>query len=111
MSELRRGQIVIATEGSGYAGKPRPCLILQADKYLGRIDSVTVARLTTTKTDAPMFRIPVNPSQRNGLTEPGYVRIDKLMTIEAARIAGVAGMLSDPVMRSVEDGLRRWLDL
>ena len=47
--------------GSGYAGKPRPVLIVQDDAFDSR-DSVTVCLITTDSTDLPVFRVPVEPT-------------------------------------------------
>jgi len=41
--------------GSGYAGKPRPVLIVQDDAFAER-DSVTVCLITTDPADLPVFR-------------------------------------------------------
>jgi|CXWL01.1.fsa_nt_gi mRNA interferase MazF len=108
---LRRGNVVIAAERSDYGSKPRPMLIVQADKYLGRVDSLTICPITTTDTEAPLFRIPVKATEKNGLEEHCFISVDKLMTIRVAKIKKVAGSVSEEVMRSVDEALRRWLEL
>jgi mRNA interferase MazF len=52
--------------GSGYAGKPRPVLIIQDDAFAER-DSVTVCLITTDPMDLSVFRVPVEPTADNGL--------------------------------------------
>lgn len=53
---MRRGEVRIAAAGSGYAGKPRPIVIVQEDRF-DATDSVTICAFTTDPTDAPLFRL------------------------------------------------------
>ena len=43
---MKRGEIWTAAAGSGYAGKPRPVVIIQDDRF-DATDSVTVCAFTT----------------------------------------------------------------
>lgn len=52
--------------GPAYAGKPRPAVILQDDRF--DTDSVTVCPLTTDPTDAPLFRLVVGATPTTGLS-------------------------------------------
>ncbi|NNM96591.1 MAG: type II toxin-antitoxin system PemK/MazF family toxin, partial [Candidatus Dormibacteraeota bacterium] len=54
---MRRAEIWTVAGGSGYAGKPRPALIVQDDRF--DTDSVTICPFTTDSTDAPLFRLEV----------------------------------------------------
>jgi hypothetical protein len=54
------------TGGKDDGGKPRPAVILQDDRF-DMTDSITVCAFTTDPTDAPLFRLPIEPSRRNGL--------------------------------------------
>ena len=63
---MKCGEIWTVAGGKDYAGKPRPVVILQEDR-LDMTDSVTVCAFTTDPTDAPLFRLPVEPSEGNGL--------------------------------------------
>jgi mRNA interferase MazF len=67
---MRRGEIWTVAGGKDYAGKPRPIVILQDDSFEGTA-SVTVCAFTTDETEAPLFRLPVEPNERNGLRAPG----------------------------------------
>ena len=51
---MKRGEIWTMAGGSGYAGKPRPVLIVQDDAFAER-DSVTVCLITTDPADLPVF--------------------------------------------------------
>ncbi|MEY3791694.1 MAG: hypothetical protein RLZ09_2531 [Pseudomonadota bacterium] len=61
-----RGQLVtIALQGD--FGKPRPALVVQSD-FFENHPSVTVLPVTSDLRDTPLFRVLVEPSQENGLT-------------------------------------------
>lgn len=53
---MKRGEIWTAAAGSGYAGKPRPVVIVQDDLFAGTA-SVTICAFTTDPTDAPLLRL------------------------------------------------------
>ena len=57
--------------GTGYAGKPRPAVIVQDDRFDGT-ESITVCVFTTDETDAPLFRLPVTRERKMACgTPPG----------------------------------------
>ena len=64
-----RGEIWIVSGGKDYAGKPRPAVILQDDRF-GMTHSVTVCACTTVAVDAPLFRLHIQPSESNGVRSP-----------------------------------------
>jgi mRNA interferase MazF len=63
---MRRGDIWTVACGKDYAGKPRPVVIIQDDSF-DATDSITIRGFTTDETDAPLFRLAVEPNERNGL--------------------------------------------
>ncbi len=63
---MRRGEVWTVSGGKDYAGKPRPVVIVQDDSF-DATDSITICAFTTDPTEAPLFRLPVEPSERNGL--------------------------------------------
>ena len=91
---MRRGEIWTAAAGSGYVGKPRPVAIVQDDRF-DATDSVTVCAFTTDHTDAPLFRLPVEPDEVNGLREPCSLMVDKVTTVPRAKLGERIGRLSD----------------
>ena len=91
---MRRGEVWTVSGGSGYAGKPRPAVILQDDSS-GATDSVTICAFTTDPTEAPLFRLPISPSERNGLREPYRLMVDKLTTVRRAKLGVRLGRLDD----------------
>jgi mRNA interferase MazF len=92
--EVKRGEIWTVAGGKDYAGKPRPAVILQDDRF-DRTDSVTVCAFTTDPTDAPLFRLPVEPSEGNGLRAVCRLMVDKITTVPRARIGTRIGRLAD----------------
>lgn len=94
---MRRGEVWTAAAGSGYAGKPRPVVIVQDDRF-DATDSVTVCAFTTDPTEAPLFRLLVEVSEQNGLNEPSSLMIDKLTTVRRAKLGERIGRLADEDM-------------
>jgi len=95
---LRRGEIwTAAAAGSGYAGKPRPVVIIQDDRF-DATDSVTLCAFTTDPTEAPLIRIPIQPDDRNGLRETSNLMVDKLTTVPRAKLGQRVGRLADEDM-------------
>ncbi len=72
---MRRGEIWTVSGGPHYAGKPRPAVIIQDDRF--DTDSVTVCPLTTDPTDAPLFRLAVEHDRGNGLEAVSKIMVDK----------------------------------
>ncbi len=91
---MRRGDICIVAGGKDYAGKPRPAVIVQDDRFDGT-DSITVCAFTTDATEAPLFRLPVEPNARNGLRMPCRLMVDKITTVPKAKIGAQVGRLDD----------------
>jgi mRNA interferase MazF len=53
---------------------------------------------TTDPTDAPLFRLPIEPSQSNGLRAVGRLIVDKITTVTKAKIGVRVGRLADENM-------------
>ncbi len=94
---MRRGEIWTAAAGSGYVGKPRPVAIVQDDRF-DATESVTVCAFTTDATDAPLFRLPVEPDEVNGLHEPCSLMVDKITTVPRSKLGEHIGRLDDEQM-------------
>ena len=90
---MKRGE-VWTVSGAGYAGKPRPAVIVQDDRF-DATASVTVCVFTTDETEAPLFRLPVTPSDRNGLRSVSRLLVDKLTTVSKERLGERIGRLDD----------------
>ncbi len=90
---MKRGE-VWTVSGAAYAGKPRPAVIVQDDRF-DATASVTVCVFTTDETEAPLFRLPVTPSDRNGLRSVSRLMVDKLSTVAKERLGERIGRLDD----------------
>ena len=77
---MRRGDIWTVAGGKDYAGKPRPVVIVQDDSF-DATDSITICAFTTDETEAPLFRLPVEPNERNGLRAACRLMVDKITTV------------------------------
>jgi mRNA interferase MazF len=91
---VRRGEIWTASVGTGYAGKPRPVVLVQDDRFDGTA-SVTLCAFTTDPTEAPLFRLVVEPTPDNGLQAPSRLMVDKLTTVSRDKLGERIGRLSD----------------
>ncbi len=94
---MRRGEIWTAVGGGGYAGKPRPVVIVQDDRF-DATNSVTVCAFTTDPTEAPLIRLAVTPDEENGLRELCSMMVDKITTMPRAGVRKRVGRLSDQDM-------------
>ena len=91
---MRRGEIWTVAGGNDYAGKPRPVVIVQDDSF-DATDSITVCAFTTDPTDAPLFRLVVAPSERNGLRSVCRLMVDKVTTVPKTKLGTRIGRLDD----------------
>jgi mRNA interferase MazF len=91
---MKRGEIWTVSGGQGYAGKPRPAVILQDDRF-DATASVTVCAFTTDPADAPLFRLLIGPKDRNGLKGSPRLVVDKITTVPMSRVRASIGKLDD----------------
>ncbi len=91
---MRRGDVWTVSGGKGYAGKPRPVVILQDDSFDGT-DSITICAFTSDETEAPLFRLRVAPNERNGLRESCRLMVDKITTVPKSKLGARLGRLDD----------------
>lgn len=96
---MKRGEVWTAAGGSDYAGKPRPVVILQDDRF-DATASVTVCAFTSDPTDAPLLRLAVEPSEANGLRTTSRLMVDKITTVPKTKLGARIGRLAEAdVMR------------
>ena len=107
---MKRGDIWTAAGGAGYAGKPRPVLIVQEDSFAAT-ESITVCLLTTTLIEADIGRQIIEPGPENGLRETSYVMIDKVTTIPRTRLGKRLGALKPTAMAPINQAILVFLGL
>lgn len=76
-------------------------MIVQDDVF-ELTESVTVAPLTTTLTDAPLLRLRVPVGGLTGLTQESEVMVDKLTTMRRSNVQVRIGRLSSQQMVELE---------
>lgn len=102
---MKRGEIwTVAGSGGPYSSKPRPCVIVQDDRFDATL-SVTVCPFTTDSTDVPLIRPPVEPSPLNGLAVPCRLQADKVTTTRRSNLGQRVGRLSAEDMVRLERSL------
>jgi mRNA interferase MazF len=91
---VRRGEIWTVSGGASYTGKPRPAVILQ-DNSFDATASITLCAFTSDPTDAPLFRLVIEPTETNGLRAASRLMIDKISTVPKDKLGEKIGRLDD----------------
>lgn len=107
---MRRGEIWTVASAEAYVHKPRPAVIVQDDRF-DATNSITVCAFTTDPTAAPLFRLLVKPTERNGLKTPSRLMVDKLTTVPRSRLGMQVGVLGDEDMLRLSRALVVFLGL
>jgi len=107
---MRRGEIWTVAGGKVYAGKPRPIVIVQEDRF-DATDSITICAFTTDPTDAPLFRLIVEPNERNGLLSTCRLMVDKITTVPKTKIGTRVGRLDDEDMVRLNQAMMVFLGM
>lgn len=94
---MKRGEIWTASGGGDYAGKPRPVVIVQDDRFAATA-WITGRPLTSDPTDAPLLRLTVEPSATNGLRATSRLMVDKLTTMRKENVGTRIGRLARTTM-------------
>ncbi|GHE73811.1 putative endoribonuclease MazF [Camelimonas fluminis] len=107
---MRRGEVWTVSGGQDYAGKPRPAVIVQDDSF-DATDSITICAFTTDPTDAPLFRLVVEPNERNGLRSACRLMVDKITTVAKAKLGAQVGRLDDEDMVRLNQAMTVFLGM
>ena len=91
---MTRGEIWTVAGGKDYAGKPRPVVIVQDDTF-DATDSIIICAFTSDATEAPLFRLAVEPNERNGLRSISRLMVDKITTVPKSKMGERVGRLDD----------------
>jgi mRNA interferase MazF len=91
---MKRGEIWTVSAGSGYAGKPRPAVLIQDDSF-DATASITICAFTSDETEAPLFRLLIEPTETNGLRAPSRLMVDKITTVSKSKLGNKIGRLDD----------------
>jgi mRNA interferase MazF len=85
-------------------------VVVQDDSF-DATTSATVCAFTTDDTDAPLLRIEVAPSERNGLRQPSRLMVDKITTVAKTRLGSRIGWLEDEHVRRLDRAMLVFLGL
>ena len=107
---MKRGDIVICKLSGDY-GKTRPAVIIQSDLFNPTHMSIVVCPVTSFLIDAPLFRLTINPTKKNGLLEPSQIMIDKLMAIKREKISNTIGIISLQEQSHLDNAIKLWLSV
>ena len=97
---MPRGDLV-AVALQGDFGKPRSALILQSD-WFEEHPTVTLLPVTSTLLDAPLLRVTLEPSTRNGLQKTSQVMVDQVMTVRREKMGPLLGRVEPERMLEIE---------
>jgi len=78
----------------GLRRQARSVVIIQ-DDGCDATDSITICAFTTDETDAPLFRLAVEPNERNGLRAACRLMVDKITTVPKTKVGARVGKLDD----------------
>jgi mRNA interferase MazF len=101
---VKRGDVVTVAAAGDY-GKPRPAVIVQTDAFPETHGSVVVCQMTSELSDAPDFRITVEPSDTSGVRVRSQIMADKPVTVRRERIGRTIGRLRDEDVRRLNIAL------
>ncbi|GHV49617.1 mRNA interferase PemK [Spirochaetia bacterium] len=97
---IRRGEIW-TVRWTGLAGKPRPALVIQSEKYLQTSTDI-LALITSEKAPTSDVRLAVIADERNGLLHDSYICLDKLMAIPLVNIDKRLGSVSPEILHEID---------
>lgn len=107
---MKRGEVWTVAGGKHYAAKPRPAVIIQDDRF-DATSSITICAFTTDPTDAPLFRLSIEPNERNGLRTPSRLMMDKITTVPKEKVGSRIGRLDDEDIVRVNRAIMVFLGL
>ena len=101
---MKRGEIWTQAGGPGYAGKPRPALIVQSD-LLTETESVVTCLFTTHEGAAIPSRVAITATAANGLDADSDLMADKVTAVPRVRLGNRVGAVTAEDMDRVEQAL------
>ncbi len=107
---MKRGDVVVVALSGDY-GKSRPALVVQSDLFNGTHASVTLAPVTSTIVDAPLFRLTLDPSSGTGLRAVSQIMVDKVTTVKRDKVGKAIGRIGDETMVRVNRAIALWFGL
>ena len=92
--------------------KRRPVVVVQSDPYTrSALGTVVVATLTSSTSRAAIGGNVFVPASLSGLTKDSVVVVSEIVTVDRTRVSDPVGTVPPTLMRDVDAGLRRVLNL
>ena len=85
-------------------------VVLQDDSF-DATESITVCAVTTDPAEAPLFRVPITPNERNGLNAVSRLMVDKITTVPKNKLRHRIGHLDPKDMERVNQAILIFLGL
>ena len=112
---MNRGNVVeINWQFSDLTGaKVRPAVVVQADFLDGLIDDTVLVKITGSRFGIPGTEVEIDLAVEtaSGLSKRCYASCKDILTRDQALILRTVGVLSDAIMKQIEDCLRVVLEL
>jgi mRNA interferase MazF len=102
---MKRGEIWTLSGGPGYAGKPRPALIVQSDLALDTPSVLTCGFTTQASEDVPLRPL-FFPSVENGLAKLSNLMSEKITSVPRNRLGRRIGALKGEDMTRADGALQ-----
>ncbi|HZY85883.1 MAG TPA: type II toxin-antitoxin system PemK/MazF family toxin [Gemmataceae bacterium] len=112
---MRRGDVVLVdwpySDRTG--SKLRPAVVVQADFLNGLIDDTVLVSVSRTVHGVPGTEVVIDPAQEtgSGLAHRSVASCANIMTADPNLFDQTLGYLSDPLMRQIDDCLKKVLAL
>ena len=97
---MKRGDLITVVV-SGEHGKPRPAVIVQADR-LESAATILVCLLTSEIDRVSESRIAIDPNPANGLRKPSLIQVEKIYPMTKAKCGPRIGSLSSDQIRELD---------
>lgn len=107
---MKRGEVWTVAGAQHHAGKPRPVVIIQHDRF-DATASITICPFTTNPVEAPFIRIPVEPHDSNGLRAQSRLMVDKITTVPRAKLDTRIGQLDNDILAELNRAIFVFLGL
>ncbi len=93
--------------------KRRPAVVVQADYLNGLIDDTILVKITGSRFGIPGTEVAIDPTVEtaSGLSKVCYASCKDILTRDQALILRTIGVLSDTIVKQIEDCLKAVLEL
>ncbi len=101
-----RGEIWVVAEKGFLTGKPRPAVLIQAEalEEHASLQFCLIYGAEDAQRDV-FFRIPVAPTESNGLEQDSTIAVDKIVTVRRENVTTRCGVLEEDAMGLVNEAL------